>query len=177
MPRTPLHRRLGRALLGVAAALGVLTLTGALLWSQAPEWGIPYARYTNDAGSQCRTTWTGHVCSPLTLADVVARTEVAFPSGTVVESSELVQTHDLELQVRLLLPADPGDLEQQLEDRFGPCRDNQPSPLPSEWEDRCVRTHDALRIEGQLPPTAWRVAGGRPPGAEQLTLDIDLRSR
>ncbi|WP_157677188.1 hypothetical protein [Auraticoccus monumenti] len=177
MPRTPLHRRLGRALLGVAAALGALTLVGALLWSQAPEWGIPYARYTNDEGSRCRTTWTGHVCSPLTMAEVDARTGVTFPDGTSIQSSELVQTHDWELRVRLVLPPETDDLEERLEERFGPCRKNQPSPLPPEWEDRCVRTHDAVRVEGQLPPTAWRVAGGRPPDAEQLTLDIDLSSR
>lgn len=177
MPRLPLRHRLGRALLGVAAALGALTLVGALLWSQAPEWGIPYARYTNEDGSRCRTTWTGHVCSPLTMAEVATRTGVTFPAGTVIASSELVQTHEVELHARLVLPVGAGDLGEPLEERFGPCRENQPSPLPPEWEDRCVRTSDGVRIEGQLPPTAWRVAGGRPPGAEQLTLDIDLRSR
>ncbi|MVA75631.1 hypothetical protein GC722_06265 [Auraticoccus sp. F435] len=179
MPRAPLPHRLRRALLGVAVALGALTLTGALLWSQAPKWGIPYARYTNDAGSPCRTTWTGYVCSPMTVADLTERTGLVLPEGTVVERAEYVSTHDFALTARLLLPEPERrpDVGEQLEELYGPCQRDQPNPLPSDWSGRCVRTSDGKRVEGQPPPTTWRVATGTPPGTEQLALDLDISSR
>ncbi len=177
MARDPLSRRALRVLLGSALMVGLVAAAAAVIWSQAVRLGLPYASFTNEAGSSCETTWTGHVCSPLTLADVEAQSGLALPAGTRVEESRLVRTHDTAFTARLLLPAERDGLEDRLQELFGECQDGHPYPLPADWQDQCVRTSNGKRVEGQLPPNTWRVASGRPEGTEELTLDLDIASR
>lgn len=177
MSRAPLRRRLTRALLGVALALGLLAALGAVLWSKAPEWGIPYARYTNDQGSACRTTWSGRICTPMTAPDISLETGLELPAGTVVERAESVQTHNLSVTARVVLPAGEEAIHDRLDERFGGCQKNQVNPLPAEWTKRCVRTSDGVRVDGAPPPTSWRVATAYPPDSDQLVIDLDVRSR
>lgn len=179
MARRPLLHRIGRVLIGVVAMAAVVALAGALLWRQAPEWGIPYASFTNERGSECENTWSGFRCDPMTLTDLDVRTGITFPEGTEIDRAVYTETHNFAVQARVIIPRGEGkQIEKQLRAEFGPCQDVGRNPLTSEASRRCLRSSDGVRGDGgELPPNVWQVASAVPDDLAKLVVDVDLRSR
>ncbi len=157
-------------------AVGVALLVLARF---AGGWGLPYFSTTTERGSRCTNTFTGFECDSLTLADVAFYGDVELPPDTVVVRSHYVSTHDYALQAALEVPPDSAaDALSALEDSYGSCVKNHPSPLDEpDLTSLCILANDQDTTEGGTPDSRVFVVGTALRADKTRVVNLSVRSR
>lgn len=166
-----------RGLIGAATALAILAIVFLILIVNAGRWGVPMFSFTNEYGSRCKNNWVGFTCSPMTLADVEARIGTQLPPQARVVSGTWTQTHDYQLDARLILPKDARETGlNQLKAVFGDCKHFPGALKATEYADQCVMSNEGLTVDGNPTPRIWTVSTGI--GTDGNTaVQISVRSR
>lgn len=176
--RRPWYLRALRVLAGIVVMAAVVTLVGHQLWIRAAGWGVPYASFTDEHGSSCVNTWSGHRCEPVTAAAVAARAEIDLPSGVVVSSGSEVQSRKWSLDAVLVVPQRSVKAYRAVAaSRFGDCSELRGSELSGEIETGCVRVGTGAREDGHPVPTDWVVSEGNALAGEKKSGDLTVRIR
>ncbi|OYO09562.1 hypothetical protein CGZ94_18030 [Enemella evansiae] len=177
--RTRRSRRL-RILIGVCVMVLVLLIAWLVIAANAGRWGVPMFNFTNERGSQCRNDFFGHSCNPMTLEDISYRADVPLAADTKVLLGTWRQTHDFQLTARLVFPKESAKASYEaLQQKFGECRQNQPSPLATvpDLTALCVMSNEFTRMEGGLPPDRlWQISSATQADGSTL-VHMDIRSR
>ncbi|HZA73509.1 MAG TPA: hypothetical protein VE476_11435 [Propionibacteriaceae bacterium] len=168
-----------RVLAGIAMMAGFVLIAFAILTRYAGTWGVPYFGFTSDRGSQCTNNLTGYVCEPTTLAEVEFYADLDLPDDTRVVEGVYRSTHDYELDALLEVPAAsaPSALKS-LNEAFGPCLRNYPSPLNTEGVTTLctMATVDAVAESGEPASRLYVVGTGvREDGSRPIYMTIRSR--
>lgn len=164
-----------------AGVMFALVVAAAIfITMNAGRWGVPMFSFTNDHGSPCRNDWLGHSCTDLTRSDLERHLGLHLPAQARILSSHWKQTHDYELNARLIYPQDIAqEARAALTEKFGNCQEGLPSRL-SELPDLsglCVMTNEGVGQPGVAPgPRIWRIATATQADGDTM-VDIQLRSR
>ena len=173
------RRKALRVLAGIGMMAAFVLITFAILLRFAGPWGVPYFAFTSDRGSQCTNNFTGFVCTPITLAEVEFHAEIDLPDETRVVDGTYESTHDYRLEALLEVPPASADAGlKALNETFGPCLRDQPSPLNTEGVDKLctMATVDAITEAGEPASRLYVVGTGlRKDGSRPVFMTIRSR--
>lgn len=174
------RRRHRRTWVSVGVMFALMTAVAVFIVLNAGRWGVPMFPFTNDHGSPCRNDWLGHSCTNLTRSDLERHLGLQLPPGARVVSSHWKQTHDYELNARLIYPqAVAREGWDALTEKFGPCQQGLPSALSGvpDLSGLCVMTNEGGGQPGVDPSSQiWRIATATQADGDTV-VDIQLRSR
>lgn len=158
---------------------GFVLIAFAVLTRFAGPWGVPYFSFTSERGSKCTNNFTGYVCEPVTVAEVNFYADLRLPARTKVVSGTYRSTHDYQLEALLeVSAADAPAALKSLNESFGTCLPDQPSPLDTRGlAQLCtMATLDAYTV-GQEPASRLYVVGTgvRADGSRPITMTIRSR--
>ena len=182
---SPVLRRRARAQKALHIALFCIALVLAVMAALlvlarfAGGWGVPYFSMTTDRGSRCVNTFTGFDCSSVTLADIAYFGNVELPPDTRVVSSHYHSTHDYQLEAVLEIPpaSAPAALAA-LEDTFGSCVKNHPSPLSEAGlKSLCIIANDQDTTQSGVPDSRLYVVGTALRADQTRVVNLSVRSR
>lgn len=145
----------------------------------AGGWGVPYFSTTTDRGSRCVNTFTGFECPSLTLADIGYFGDVEMPAGTRVVSSHYRSTHDYQLEAQLEVPpARAAQALAALQDSYGRCVKNHPSPLTERGlRSLCILANDQATTSSGTPDSRLYVVGTALRADKTRVVNLSVRSR
>ncbi len=145
----------------------------------AGGWGVPYFSTTTDRGSRCVNTFTGFECPSVTLGDIGYFGDLELPADTRVISSHYRSTHDYQLQAELELPPSSAAAGlTALQDSFGTCVKNHPSPLTEPGlTSLCILANDQDATEGGTPDSRIYVVGTALRADKTRVVNLSVRSR
>ncbi len=176
--RSKLQKAVNIALFCITLVLAVIVAL-LILARFAGGWGIPYFSMTTDRGSRCVNTWTGFDCPSVTAADVGYFGGVDLPAGTQVVSSHYHSTHDYQLEAVLEIPPTSAkDGLAALEDSFGRCVKNHPSPLTEPGlKTLCILANDQDTTESGVPDSRVFVVATAVRADSTRVVNLSVRSR
>lgn len=176
--RAKARKALRIAIFCVSLVLAVL-LALLILSRFAGGWGVPYFSRTTERGSRCVNTWTGFQCQQLTLADVAFYGDVELPADTRVVSSSYRSTHDYQLAAVLEVPpAGAKAALAALEDTYGKCVDDHPSPLTEpDLSSVCILANDQETTDSGTPDSRVFVVGTALREDKTRVVNLSVRSR
>lgn len=182
---SPVQRRPSGLRKAVNVAIFCVTLVLAVIVALlvmarfAGGWGIPYFSTTTDRGSRCVNTFTGFECNAVTLADIGYFGDVELPPDTQVVSSHYKSTHDYQLVAELEVPpASSKDALAALQDSFGTCVKNHPSPLSEPGlTSLCILANDQETTETGTPDSRVYVVGTALRADKTRVVNLSVRSR
>ena len=158
---------------------GFVLVVFVILARYAGAWGVPYFSFTTERGSTCKNTFTGYICTPITLAEVEFFGEFDLPDNTTVVQGSYRSTHDYVLEAVLEVPrASSGAALKSLNSNFGRCVKGQPSPLNTAGlTNVCVlATDDTIQESGEPASRIYSIGTGvRKDGARAIALLIKSR--
>ncbi|HJY44701.1 MAG TPA: hypothetical protein VJ301_08760 [Propionibacteriaceae bacterium] len=157
-----------------------MAVTLAILTQYAGAWGVPYFTFRTDRGSMCKNDLTGYTCSPMTLADVEYFADVDLPDNSSVVSGTYRSTHDYQLEAIIEVPLDSANQALiSLNQAFGACISELPSPLNAEIDKTCVMANDDVFSESESEEPSSRVyligTGVRKDGTRLIGMVIKSR--
>ncbi len=178
MPQTRRPSRARSIVLGLAAMIVVVVIAGAIVWTQAGKWGVPYFSFVDEHGSQCTNELLGHRCESITLEHVEAVSGFDFSAAKIVSGS-YTQSQDYDLEARLRVPkSDVKKLSKAINKRYGKCIKNRPTTLPTDGLKKvCVRSNDGPRATGNAPSSQTYVVGTGIEDDGSMLIDVSIRSR
>lgn len=178
MSQTARPSRARSILLGLAAMIVVVVIAGAIVWTQAGKWGVPYFSFQDENGSQCTNELLGHRCETITLEHVETVSNFDWPAAKLVSGS-YTQSQDYDLEARLEVPkAEVKKVTKAVNKRYGKCIKNRPTSLPIEdLEKVCVRSNDGPRATGDAPSNQTYVVGTGLEEDGSMLIDVSIRSR
>ncbi|WP_204912840.1 hypothetical protein [Microlunatus spumicola] len=182
---SPALRRRAKARKALNVALFCVTLVLAVIVALlvlarfAGAWGVPYFSTTTERGSRCVNTFTGFECPSLTLGDVGFFGDVELPPGTRVVSSHYRSTHDYQLEAVLEVPpADAADALTALQDSYGKCVKNHPSPLGEpDLRSLCILANDQDTTATGTPDSRVYVVATALRPDKTRVVNLSVRSR
>lgn len=156
----------------------VVAIAGAIVWTQAGKWGVPYFSFEDENGSQCVNEFLGHRCEPITLQHLETVSTFDWPGATLV-SGTYSQSQDYNLDARLRVPkSDVKAVTKAVNKRYGKCIKNRPTDLPTEdLKKVCVRSNDGPRATGNAPSNQIYVVGTGLEDDGAMLIDVSIRSR
>ena len=152
-----------RVLVGTILMLGSVAIAFAILTQYAGRWGVPYFSFTTDRGSTCKNNLAGYTCSPMTLADVEYFGDVNLPDDSSVVAGTYHATHDYQMEAVIEVPSASADLAlTDLNEAFGQCSDEGPSPLSTKgMRHPCVIVNeDGLDENNELSSRLFLIGTG-----------------
>jgi hypothetical protein len=176
--RSKLRKAVNIALFCITLVLAVIVAL-LILARFAGGWGVPYFSTTTDRGSRCVNTFTGFDCPSLTAADIGYFGDVELPPGTQVVSSHYHSTHDYQLEAVLEIPpASASDGLKALEDSYGKCVKNHPSPLTEPGlKSLCILANDQDTTETGVPDSRVFVVATALRADKTRVVNLSVRSR
>lgn len=176
--RSKLQKAVNIVLFCVTLVLAVIVAL-LILGRFAGGWGIPYFSTTTDRGSRCVNTFTGFECPALTAADIGYFGDVELPPDTRVVSSHYKSTHDYQLEAVLELPPDSATAGlEALEESFGKCVKNHPSPLTEpRLKSLCILANDQDTTETGIPDSRVYVVATAVRADKTRVVNLSVRSR
>ena len=168
-----------RVVAGIMMMAAAVLITFGILARFAGGWGVPYFSFTTDNGSTCTNTFTGHVCTQVTPADVTFWSDATLPSSTKVTSATYTVTHDYALDADLTISKAQADQGlKDLHSTFGACKDH-PSPLNlAGLTKTCVMSNDdyTAQADGEQASRLYLVGTGvRKDGTRLVAMTIRSR--
>jgi hypothetical protein len=168
-----------RILLGTLLMLGLVAGGLAILAQYAGAWGVPYFTFTSDRGSPCTNNFTGYICSPVSLDDVVFYGDVKLPADTKVISGSYRSTHDYMLQANMEVPQRSEAVAlKALNTAYGKCIGQHPYPMPTAGLTKlCVIANDTTVTESGEPSSRIYTIGTgvRKDGTRVIALNVRSR--
>lgn len=177
-PRSKARQAITIAIFCITLVLAVLVAL-LVLARYAGGWGVPYFSTTTDRGSRCVNTFTGFECPSLTLADVAFFGDVELPKDTRVVSSHYRSTHDYQLEAVLELPpASAAAGLKDLQESYGTCVKNHPSPLTEPGlRSACILANDQATTESGTPDSRLYVVATALRADKTRVVNLSVRSR
>lgn len=168
-----------KILVGLGVMVLVCVVAFLVVWANAGRWGVPMFSFTNEHGSKCRNSFTGHSCHPMTKEDVEFRSQISIPADAQLVDGSWEQTHDYTLKARLIYPGAIAPEEfKKLGETFGDCYPNLPNELHNEpgLTGICTMTNTGIGAGGDPTARIWSISTANMPDGN-TAVQIDIRSR
>lgn len=164
-----------RIAIGAGVIVVVAVVFIALAVRQAGQWGVPGFRFTNERGSRCVNTLTGHTCDPMTREDLESSADITLPAEAQVRTAVYTRSGTWSVHARVLLPKPIAhEYWKQLKEQFGPCVEHAPSTLRSEPDLTKFCVMNGTGLKDAPTDRRWTVATAIEPSGDTIA-QFDIR--